>query len=114
MKQRKGGIDISSSLEDFLNGKRSVDDLFDGCINGEERCRLLWELSETRPGLIYKRWKELERLLDSDEPYKLSTALNVIANLSLGDSKDNMTKLLERYFDNLDNDILVAARYTAM
>lgn len=110
------------ALADLVQAATSDDDLLRELLRGvvsknevyRYNCfKTLLQISDEQPAVLYPEWDTFVELLSSDNSYHRSIAVNIIAGLTAADSEDRFASLFDRYFDILDDDKIVTARYTA-
>ena len=75
--------------------------------------KVLFEVSEKAPTLLYPRWDDFVELLHSDNSYHRSIGLRIIANLTSVDTAKRFDAIFEPYFALLDDEKIITARYLA-
>ncbi len=73
--------------------------------------KVLEQASARDPASLCRHWDELVLLLDSPNAYHRSTAVRLLANLARADAPGRFESLADRFFDLLDDDKIVTARY---
>lgn len=95
-------------LREMLQGLRAKDDaLRYNCF------KVLLQISESQPLVLYPEWDYLVELLGSSNSYHRSSALCIIANLASVDTQERLDAIFDQYFRLLDDESLVVARYAA-
>jgi len=94
----------------------ALDALLDGLTSKEDTYRyncfeVLLRISESRPQVLYPQWDHLVELLGSSNGFYRSMALRLIANLTGADEEERFETIFERYFDLLDDEKVMVARY---
>jgi len=90
----------------LLDGLASKNDVF-----RYNSFKVLQEASELQPASLYPHWDEIVLLLDSPNAYHRSTAVRLLANLTQADRDRKFESLRDRYFDLLDDEKIITARY---
>ncbi len=94
--------------EELLAGLRSKQDMY------RYNCfKVLFEVSEIAPTLLYAQWDDFVELLHSDNSYHRSIGLRIIANLTSVDTEKRFDAIFEPYFALLDDERIITARYLA-
>jgi len=75
--------------------------------------KVLLQVSEDQPSVLYPEWDRFVAMLDSDNSYHRSIGLMLIANLTPMDAAGRFESIFDRYFDLLDDEKVVTARYLA-
>jgi hypothetical protein len=98
-----GNVTFRRQLLDGLLSKQ--DTLRYNCV------RVLQEASTSSPASLYGCWDELVPLLDSPNAYHRASAVQLLANLAKADGGRKLVSIFDRYFQRLDDDRIVPARY---
>lgn len=104
----KEALKDESALSELLEALKSKDDT--------ERYgsfEVLLRLSEEQPELLYPRWDFLANMLDSDNTYWKLIAVRLIANLTKVDTEDRFEKIFNKYYNLLNDSVIVAGHITA-
>jgi hypothetical protein len=75
--------------------------------------QVLTYLSEQQPKMLVPAWDRLVQLLDSDNAYHRSCAVNLLANLVRADPEDRFAGIFDQYVGLLDDEKVMVARYLA-
>jgi hypothetical protein len=105
---RKEAIKAEKSLPELLEALKSKDDT--------ERYgsfEVLLRLSEEQPELLYPSWNFLADMLDSDNAYWKLSAVRLIANLTRADGENRFEKIFDKYYNLLNDSVIVAGHITA-
>lgn len=73
----------------------------------------LLRLSEQQPELLYPSWDLLVEMLDSDNAYRRLIAVRLIANLTRVDRENRFEKVFDKYYNLLNDSVIVAGHITA-
>ncbi|MBU0492287.1 MAG: hypothetical protein KKA73_05635 [Chloroflexi bacterium] len=93
---------------EMLAGLTAQDDVYRyNCV------KVLLQVSEQRPEILYPEWDRFVAMLGSDNSYHRSIALRLIANLTVVDAAGRFEGLFDHYFDLLDDEKIITARYLA-
>ena len=96
------------ALRVILNGITSRNDAY------RYNCfRVLLQISQDRPALLYPAWDRLVELMGSQNAFHRSTALQLVAHLTHADVENRFEDVFDRYFALLDDDKVMVARYLA-
>ena len=76
--------------------------------------KVLMQLSEEQPKVLYPKWDYLANLLDSDNHYQRYISINILANLAAVDTKNKFDKIFDKYFSNIDGDRTMVAGQAAL
>jgi hypothetical protein len=110
--------DLDPVIQAALKNAEVLKSLLDGLLVKEDAYRYncfkaLLQIAETQPAILYPHWEFITGLLDSDNAYHRSTAVNLLAHLTPADTANKFEALFERYFGLLDDPSIVVARYVA-
>lgn len=79
-----------------------------------ESCsRVLSQIGETQPLLLYPQWDYFVELLESTNAYHRMSSINLIANLTGIDTEKKFESIFDRYFGLLDDVSMIVATYVA-
>lgn len=96
------------ALQEMLKGIVSKQDVY------RYNCfKVLFRISEQEPMILYPEWDYFVGLLDSSNSYHRSISLRIIANLTRVDTEKRFDDIFDPYFDLLDDEKVVTARYLA-
>jgi ABC-type phosphate/phosphonate transport system substrate-binding protein len=70
-------------------------------------------LSEEQPESLYPRWDFLADMLDSDNAYRKLIAVRLIANLTRVDTEGRFEKIFDKYYNLLNDSVIIAGHITA-
>jgi len=107
------------SLEEAMqlalaNGK-ALKVLLDGVVSKDDTYRyncfkVLLQISEDHPLILYPEWDYFIALLDSSNAYHRSIAVQILANLTPVDAQRRFEAIFDRYFDLLDDEKIIVTR----
>jgi hypothetical protein len=96
------------ALQEMLKGIVSKQDVY------RYNCfKVLLQISEKEPAILYPEWDYFVGLLDSSNSYHRSISLRIIANLTRVDTEKTFDDIFDPYFDLLDDEKVITARYLA-
>ena len=75
--------------------------------------KVLLQIGENQPELLYPEWDYFFGLLRSDNSYHRSMGLQLIASLTRVDTEKRFEAIFDPYFDLLDDESMITARYLA-
>lgn len=109
---------VESVAEKALMDERVLSELLEGILCKKETIRfnsfkVLLFLSEKHPKVIYPNWDFFAGLLDSDNTYLKFIAIHIIANLVKVDTKNKFEKIFTKYYNLLNDSVVVAGHVTA-
>jgi hypothetical protein len=92
--------------------------LLDGVVSKDDTYRyncfkVLLQISDDHPLVLYPEWDYFVGLLNSGNSYHRSIGLQIIANLTRIDDENRFDGIFDQYFDLLDDEKVVTARYLA-
>ena len=76
--------------------------------------KILIQISEKHPLVLYPKWDYLAALLESDNHYHRYMSINILANLAMVDVKNKFEQILDAYFSNINGDRTMVAGQTAL
>jgi len=92
-------------LKEILAGVVSKDEVF------RYNCfKVLRQISEDHPLILYPEWDYFIALLDSSNAYHRSIAVQILANLTPVDAQRRFKAIFDRYFDLLDDEKIIVTR----
>jgi len=92
-------------LKEILAGVVSKDEVF------RYNCfKVLRQISEDHPLILYPEWDYFIALLDSSNAYHRSIAVQILANLTAVDAQRRFEAIFDRYFDLLDDEKIIVTR----
>jgi hypothetical protein len=104
----QSAIDDAKVLKETLKGLVSKDESY------RYNCfKVLLQISENKPLVLYPEWDYFMKLLKSDNAYHRCIAVNILANLTAIDTENRFENIFNAYFDVLDDKKLIPAIYVA-
>ena len=101
-------ITAGEILKEMLKGIVSKQDVY------RYNCfKVLLQISEKEPMRLYPEWDYFVELISSENSYHRSASLRIIANLATVDTERRFDDIFDQYFDLLDDESVVPARYLA-
>jgi hypothetical protein len=112
------GVDVERAAHLALTDGQTLQVVLDGVLVKEDAYRyncvkVLLQIGDERPRILYPEWDYFAGLLDSDNSYHRSTAVLVLARLARVDAEGRFERILDRYLALLDDEKIVTARYLA-
>jgi hypothetical protein len=104
----KEAIKQEKPIPELLKALKSKDDM--------ERYgsfETLLRLSEEQPDFLYPEWDFLAEMLDSDNAYWKLIAVRLIANLTTVDIENRFESIFDKYYNLLNDSVIVAGHITA-
>jgi hypothetical protein len=74
---------------------------------------VLLRLSEENPHALYPHWDFLAEMLDAKNTYWRLIAVRLLANLTRADSANKFEKLFDKYYNLLNDSVIIAGHITA-
>jgi hypothetical protein len=74
---------------------------------------VLLRLSEEKPTALYPHWDFLAEMLDAKNAYWKLIAVRLISNLTAADSENKFEGLFDKYYDLLNDSVIIAGHITA-
>jgi hypothetical protein len=105
---KKEAIKEEKSLPELLEALKSKNDT--------ERYgsfEVLLNLSEENPTSLYPHWDFLAEMLDGKNAYWRLIAVRLIANLTRADTENRFEKIFNKYYDLLNDSVIIAGHITA-
>jgi hypothetical protein len=101
-----------------LSDERALREILGGIVSKDDAYRyncfkVLLQISENQPLVLYPEWNYFVELMGSSNSYHRSIALQIIANLTRVDDENRFDGIFDQYFDLLDDEKVVTARYLA-
>lgn len=109
--------DIEKIANAAIKDKKLVSDLIENLKIKNETIRynshkILVIITEQKPELVYPYWEVLEQMLEGKSAYWRLSAVNLISNLTKADTKNKFDKMFDKYYNLLDDSIIIAANMT--
>ena len=110
--------EIDKVAEAAFKNKGVRDELLDGLTSQDDfyryNCfRTMQLVTAKKPDLIYPSWDKLVTMLDSENSYHQNIAACLLANLTAADKANKFDKVFARYFELLESQGLILARFVA-
>ena len=111
-------VGLENLAEKVLNDKQVLSELLEGILSKKDtirhnRVKILLLLSEKKPEFLYHQWEFFVKLIDVENSYLKLIAVRIIANLTKVDREDKFNKIFEKYYDLLNDSVIVAGHLTA-
>jgi hypothetical protein len=74
---------------------------------------VLLRISQQKPETLYPHWDFLAGMLDSDNAYRKLIAVRLLANLTRADSQNRFEGVLDKYYNLLNDSVIIAGHVTA-
>lgn len=111
-------INIVNIAKKALKDEKILSGLLEGILSKNEIIRsncfkVLMLLSEEHPLLLYSKWDYFVELLYNDNAFLKFMAVQLIANLTNIDKENKFNKIFNKYYDLLNDSVIVAGHITA-
>jgi hypothetical protein len=111
-------LDIEAAVKTALKNEKLRYELLDNLKSKNETVRynsskILFSLTQKKPELLYDKWDELVKHLDSDNTYHKLSAVLLLGNLTQADKDKKFEKLFDKYYSLLDDKSFITAAYIA-
>lgn len=102
----------------IVKGEKSLAELLEALKSKDDTERygsfdVLLHISEENPQSLYPHWDFLAEMLDSDNAYWKLIAVRLIANLTAADSENRFEQIFDKYYNLLNDSVIVAGYVTA-
>ncbi len=116
--ERLKQIDVRKMGKKLIEAERLYEAL-EGILSRKDEIRsksfkILMQVSEEQPQLLYPKWDCLVNLLDSDNHYHRFISINLLANLAKVDVENKFEKVFDKYFANIDGNRTMVAGQAAV
>ena len=75
--------------------------------------KILFFITEQKPEILYSKWDDLVKFLDSDNTYHKCSAVWLLANLTRADKDNKFEKIFNKYYSLLDDKSFITAAYVS-
>jgi len=111
-------LDIVNVANKALKDKEILLELLEGILSKNETIRsnsfkVLMLLSDKHPLVLYSEWDYFVEMLDSDNAFFKFMAVQLIANLTKIDKENKFRKIFGKYYNLLNDSVIVAGHITA-
>ena len=112
----KKNIDIKAIAKKALNDDKLLAELLDNLWSKKETIRynshkVLSQISEEQPKLLYGQWDYFVKFLDSDNTYHKLSAIILLANLTKIDRGNKFEKIFNKFYGLLNDKSFITAAY---
>lgn len=99
-------------------GEKAIPELLKALKSKDDRERygsfeILLRISEEKPESLYPHWDFLAEMLDSKNAYWKLIAVRLIANLTAVDSDNRFEEIFDKYYNLLNDSVIIAGHVTA-
>ncbi len=107
-------IDAKSLAKKAITDEKLRSELLNNLLSKEDSIRfnsfnVLLIISQEKPELLYPQWNFFTDLLDSNNSYRRLIAIRLLSNLTKVDSKNKFEHIFEKFFDLLDDSVIIAS-----
>lgn len=110
-------LDVKDLAKKVIEDEK-LTELLEGILSKKNKIRfsnykILMQISDDQPDVLYSKWDYLADLLDSDNHYYRYISINLLANIVKVDTKNKFEKIFNKYFNNLDGHRTMVAGHAA-
>jgi hypothetical protein len=114
----KKSISVESVAQNALKDEQALSQLIENLKSKhntirENSFKALLLISEKHPGVLYPKWDFLVEMLDSDNAFWKFIAVHLIANITRVDRENKFEQIFDKYYDPLNDSVMVAGHITA-
>jgi hypothetical protein len=114
----KKNIDIKAIAKRALKDDRLLAELLDNLWSKKETIRynshkVLSQITEEQPKLLYGHWDYFVQFLDSDNTYHKLSAVILLANITKVDKKNKFEKIFNKFYGLLNDKSFITAAYVS-
>ncbi len=111
-------VDVENVAKKALEDEGVLSEVLKGILSKKDTLRynsfkVLRLISEKHPEALYSKWDFFADLIDSDNTYHKSIAVNIIPNLTRVDTESKFEKIFDKYYDLLNDSVIVAGHLAA-
>ena len=111
-------LDIKAVSKIVIKDEKLRSELLDNLWSKNETLRynshkILFYITEQKPELLYDRWDDLVKFLDSDNTYHKCSSVWLLANLTKTDKDNKFEKIFNKYYSLLDDKSFITAAYVS-
>lgn len=112
----KKNINIRAIAKKALKDDKLLAELLDNLWSKKETIRynshkVLSQISEEQPKLLYGHWDHFVEFLDSDNTYHKLSAVILLANITKVDKKNKFEKIFNKFYGLLNDKSFITAAY---
>jgi len=114
----KKDISVENVAKKALKDGEILSELLGGVLSKKDTIRynsfkILLLLSEEHPEVLYLKWDFFAELINSDNSYRKLIAVRLIANLTRIDKENKFEEIFDKYYNLLNDSVIVAGHITA-
>ena len=111
-------LDVEVAAKEVITDKKFCDELIDNLLLKNETIRynsskILFSLTQQKPELLYDKWDDLVKHLDSDNTYHKLSAVLLLGNLTKADKDNKFEKIFNKYYSLLDDKSFITTAYVS-
>jgi hypothetical protein len=111
-------INIESTAQKAITDEKLLAELVENLKSKKDTIRensfnTLLFMSENHPEALYSQWDYFVGMIDSNNAFWRHMAVRLIANLTKADSQNKFDIIFDKYFDLLNDSVIVAGHVTA-
>jgi len=114
----KSGKNLDKVVQSALAETKVLNEMVEGVVCKNETYRyncykVISKIAQNQPAVLYPYWDYFVGLFGHDNSYHRMAAVNIIADLVKADNEGKFENIFNDYFDFLDDEKIVVARYLA-
>jgi mannitol/fructose-specific phosphotransferase system IIA component (Ntr-type) len=114
----KKNINIKAIAKKAVKDNKLLDKLLENLWSKNETIRynshkVLLEISEEQPKVLYGHWDYLVKFLDSDNTYHKLSAVILLASLTKADKNNKFEKIFNKFYGLLNDKSFITAAYVS-
>ncbi|MBN1806146.1 MAG: hypothetical protein JW837_12935 [Sedimentisphaerales bacterium] len=114
----KKNIDIKAVAKKAIKDDKLLDELLNNLWAKKETIRynshkVLLEICEEQPEVLYGHWDYLVQFLDSDNTYHKLSAVILLASLTKADKQNKFEKIFNKFYGLLNDKSFITAAYVS-
>lgn len=107
-------VSIEKIAEKAMENDKILTELFEGIKSDQARvkygsAKVLRFIAERNPVLLYPKWNFFVDLLDNENTFLKSDAINIIGNLTNLDLKNKFEQIFDKFYDLLNDESMITA-----
>ncbi len=109
---------LEKAMQLALSDERALREILSGIVSKHDAYRyncfkVLLQISETQPLVLYPEWDYFVELLKSDNSFSQYPAVHIIATLVEADEDDRFDAIFDTYYSLLDDESVMIAGHVA-
>ena len=111
-------VSVERVAEEALEDKQLLSLLIEGILSKKDTIRhnsfrVLLLISEEHPEVLYPKWDFFADLINSENSYRKLIGVRIMANLTRADTENKFEKIFDKYYDLLNDSVIVAGHLAA-